>query len=544
MKRRRMIRRWGAILVALGLSVSLGGGGLLAAPQGNNVADPDMFLISFHGSIDRALVDEYRGEMWIMYPLASRINAWMTPEAAEALAKHEAVEHVDRRQLFGIMFEEAVDLALVEQYGGEVFRQMSMLPAVYAFMTPEAAEALGEQPAVRFVEPDVPVYPAGQAVPWGIDRVFGDEEYPFDTWGVSTGEGVAVAVLDTGIDGNHEDLPELAGGTNTYDHTPWDYDGDGHGTAVAGIIAAQDNGLDVVGVAPGVRLYSVKVMAGGYGGSASSVSLGIEWVVWEAEASIPIINMSLAFPEGALGLDILEAACDSAYEQGHLVAAAAGNQASSVRYPAAFESVIAVSASTADDSFCCWSNRGPEIEFIAPGEDILTTQPDNQYGEVSGTSYACAHVAGVAALTWAAHPDLSNVELRQLLRKTAEDLGLGWMYQGSGLVRADWAVRACGVEGLVFDAYTGYPLSGAWVEVEGTTDTAYTNYGGYYVIHLEPGTYTLTASYPTFYDKTYYNVQVIEGEFTVLHFALDPMFPGFPIPLDTPEEALVEMRIL
>lgn len=119
-----------------------------------------LFLISFHESIDAALVEEYGGEIWIMYPLASRINAWMTPEAAEALAEHEAVEYVDRRQLFGIMFEEAVDPALVEQYGGEVFQQMSMLPAVYAFMMPEAAEALAKEPAVRYVEPDWPVYPA------------------------------------------------------------------------------------------------------------------------------------------------------------------------------------------------------------------------------------------------------------------------------------------------------------------------------------------------------------------------------------------------
>jgi len=81
----------------------------------------------------------------------------MTPEAAEALAEHEAVEYVDQRQLFAIMFEEAVDLALVEEYGGEVFYQMSMLPVVDAFMTPEAAEALAGHPTVAYVEPDWPV---------------------------------------------------------------------------------------------------------------------------------------------------------------------------------------------------------------------------------------------------------------------------------------------------------------------------------------------------------------------------------------------------
>jgi hypothetical protein len=123
-----------------------------------------LFLITFRESIDAALVEEYGGEIWTMYPLASRINAWMTPETAEALAEHEAVEYVDQRQLFGIMFEEAVDLALVEQYGGEIFRQMSMLPAVYAFMTPEAAEALAGHPTVAYVEPDWPLEP-----PWPVE---------------------------------------------------------------------------------------------------------------------------------------------------------------------------------------------------------------------------------------------------------------------------------------------------------------------------------------------------------------------------------------
>ena len=145
------------ILVALGLSVWLGGGGLLAASQGNNTADPDMFLISFRESVDAALVEEYGGEVWIMYPLVSRINARMTPEAAETLAQHEAVDCVDQRQLFFIGFEESVDVALVEEFEGEVVGQMTMLPGVDAFMTPEAAEALVEHPAVRYVEPDWPV---------------------------------------------------------------------------------------------------------------------------------------------------------------------------------------------------------------------------------------------------------------------------------------------------------------------------------------------------------------------------------------------------
>ena len=155
--RARMIRRLALVFLALGLIVGLGGGGLLAAAQGDNTAEPQMFLIAFHESVDRALVEAYEGEIWIMYPLASRISAFMTPEAAEALAEHEAVERVDQRQGFSVGFEEEADLALVEEYGGEIYGQMSMLPVVAAFMMPEAAEALAGHPAVAYVEPDWPV---------------------------------------------------------------------------------------------------------------------------------------------------------------------------------------------------------------------------------------------------------------------------------------------------------------------------------------------------------------------------------------------------
>ena len=153
---RGISKRSRVVLVTLAL-VAVVVGVLLACGEGNGQAETQLFLIRFHESVDRALVEEYGGEIWIMYPLASRINAWMTSEVAEALAEHEAVEYVDQRQLFAIMFEEAVDLALVEEYGGEIFYQMSMLPVVDAFMTPEAAEALAGHPTVAYVEPDWPV---------------------------------------------------------------------------------------------------------------------------------------------------------------------------------------------------------------------------------------------------------------------------------------------------------------------------------------------------------------------------------------------------
>jgi len=116
-----------------------------------------LFLITFSESVDHALVEVYGGEIWIMYPNAGKINAWMTPDATEALAGREAVEYIDQRQLFAIRFEESIDLALVEEYEGEVFDQSSIRPVVYGFMTPEAAGMLAEHPAVRYAEPDWPL---------------------------------------------------------------------------------------------------------------------------------------------------------------------------------------------------------------------------------------------------------------------------------------------------------------------------------------------------------------------------------------------------
>ena len=128
--------------------------------------------------------------------------------------------------------------ATVRAFGGEIYREFTIVNVVAARMAPQAADALAFNPRVRYVEPDAPVYATSQTVPWGIDRVFGDESYSFDTWDITGGDGIAVAILDTGIDENHVDLPELSGGVNTIDDTHWGSDGSGHGTHVAGTVAA------------------------------------------------------------------------------------------------------------------------------------------------------------------------------------------------------------------------------------------------------------------------------------------------------------------
>ncbi len=344
-------------------------------------------------------------------------------------------------------FHGAPNPGLVRAFGGEIYREFTIVNAIAASMTQQAADALAQHQAVRYVEPDGPVYALDQTVPWGIDRVFGDEEYLFPTWGTSTGSGMGVAVLDTGIDLNHEDLI-VAGGVRFRTTGPFlrqddNYDDDnGHGTHVAGTIAALDNDWGVVGIGPSIDLYAVKVLDASGGGSVSSVVAGIEWAV---EQNIQILNMSLGSSSDST---TLRDTCDKANLDGHLLVASAGNSGNSdgtgenVGYPAKYDSVVAVAASDSNDKRASFSSTGSEVELIAPGVSVLSTIPGDKYGTKSGTSMASPHVAGVAALVWAADSVLTNIEIRQILQETAEDLGLSSNHQGEGLVRADLAVAA------------------------------------------------------------------------------------------------------
>jgi len=330
--------------------------------------------------------------------------------------------------------------------GGRVNQIYSIIPAMFANIPENALEALQRNPNVKYIEPNSEFFALEETIPWGIDRVFGDEVYSFPTWSSSIGSGVTVAVLDTGIDKNHDDLNVLDG-TNTIDSTDWWVDGYGHGTHVAGTIAALDNGLGVVGVAPDVALYAVKVLDNSGSGNVGTILAGIEWAVYGpdgvdgTEDDSKIISMSLGGGYSAS----LEAACSSAFLSGSLLVASAGNSGNppgrgdNVGYPAGYNSVIAVAATDQNDKRARFSSTGTAVELAAPGVDILSTYPGG-YAIGSGTSMACPHVSGVAALVWAADPTLTNVEVRGILQTTAQDLGLSAEHQGYGLARADAAV--------------------------------------------------------------------------------------------------------
>lgn len=354
----------------------------------------------------------------------------LAPEKKDVLIGFEPGPTAPRAEIMG----------QIEALGGDIAREFTIVDAAAARVPAKKVEALAETPGVAYVEPDSEVYALQlslqqQTVPWGIDRVFGTDNYPFSAWDYSMGAEIDVAVLDTGIDETHEDLPELSGGTNTIDETHWGLDEHGHGTMMAGVLAALDNDLGVVGISPEVNLYSVKILNEKGSGMLSSIVAGIEWSV---EQDLPVLNMSLGTTEYS---ETLENACEAASNKGHLLVAAAGNvedadEGDNVHYPAAFPSVLAVTASDSTDELAAISSTGPEAELIAPGVDIVSTLPEDEYGTTSGTSPAAAHASGTAALAWAADTQLSHEDIREILRDNAEDLGLEENHQGYGLVRA------------------------------------------------------------------------------------------------------------
>ena len=279
-------------------------------------------------------------------------------------------------------------------------------------------------------EPKADAAPSAE-IPWGIARVNAPA-----AWDYTAGRGVKVAVIDTGVDFNHPDLaPNYKGGYNAVDPAAAPLDDQGHGTHVAGTIAAVKDGKGVAGVAPGADLYAVKVLDKNGSGQYSWIIAGIEWAI---EHRMQVINMSLG---GGAGNEALRLVMEKAGEAGVTVVCAAGNDSGPVNYPAKYPQAIAVSASDSADKIASFSSRGPELAVIAPGVKINSTLKGGGYGALSGTSMACPHVAGLAAIAigaGAAGPD----QVRAALKGAASGLpGLTPNEQGAGLVNAFKLVR-------------------------------------------------------------------------------------------------------
>jgi subtilisin family serine protease len=356
-----------------------------------------------------------------------------------------------------VLFKEKVDKKLVEDSGGEILDTYDIIPGVVTELTADEIKALRKSSNIRSIEEDGHAEivgadneakpggsgggtPPAEVLPWGVNRIDADL-----AWTKSTGAGIKVAVLDTGIDKTHPDLKDhVKGGVNfvpsrgIVDSTAWN-DDNGHGSHCAGIIGAIDNTIGVIGVAPNVDIYSVKVLNKQGSGDWSWIIGGINWAVTN---HMQVISMSL----GGGGSTALKTACDSARAAGILIIAAAGNDGGAVIYPAAYESVIAVGATNNADARASWSCYGPELDLVAPGVSIYSTYKSGGYATMSGTSMACPHVAGTVALVLQSHLGWTPSQVQTYLQTTADDLGATGFdpYYGYGLVDAQEA--ATGVQ--------------------------------------------------------------------------------------------------
>ncbi|MFD2382529.1 S8 family peptidase, partial [Paenibacillus xanthanilyticus] len=239
-------------------------------------------------------------------------------------------------------------------------------------------------------------------------------------WSVAKGSGVLIGVLDTGVQLDHPDLAgKLAEGSNmvTPDSPP--DDDVGHGTHVAGIIAANvNNNEGVAGLSWYNKILPVKVLDSSGAGSTYSVAEGI---IWATDHGARVINMSLGNYAEA---EFLHDAIRYAYDHDVVLIAASGND-NTIRpgYPAAYPEVLAVASTDPDGAKSSFSNYGDYIDVAAPGASIASTYPGSQYAALSGTSMASPHAAALAGLIRSLNPELTNVEVMDIMRHTAKDLG-------------------------------------------------------------------------------------------------------------------------
>lgn len=357
----------------------------------------------------------------------------------------------------------------------------------------EVADKLAQDPTVEYAEPNYlagitagPVYRPAPFTPndplysfqWHLQAI----QMP-TAWDSSAGQGVVVALIDTGIDFN---APDLAGTTRLpgYDFVNNDNDptdDQSHGSHVAGTIAqTTNNGVGVAGVAYSATLLPVKVLGSDGQGSYDNIIKGI---VYAVDQGAKVINMSLA---GRNGSQALQEAVQYAYDHGVVVVAAAGNSGSSVEYPAAYDDyVIAVGAVRFDKTRASYSNFGPQVDLMAPGGDLDVDQNGDKYADgvlqqtfktsgtytylfLEGTSMASPHVAGLAALLLSRQPGASPAEIEGLMTQTAQSLGSSDQ-MGAGLIQAADALAA--ITGPTEATFTPTPVPIAQVTETPTPTT-------------------------------------------------------------------------
>jgi subtilisin family serine protease len=296
-----------------------------------------------------------------------------------------------------------------------------------ARLTARQIDALENDLMIDYVEADGTMSIIAQTLPWGIDRIDADISSTKAGNGSGTVTNVNAYIIDTGIDTAHADLSvvkhvNFAGGPNK--------DCNGHGTHVAGTVAAKDNTSNVVGVAPGSPLTGVKVLGCGGSGTTSGVIKGIDWVT--ANAKKPAIaNMSLGGGASAS----LDAAVKNSADSGVFYSIAAGNSGDDAcKYSPAragtHDGVMTTAATDSSNKEASWSNYGDCVDIWAPGVSILSTKKGRGTTTMSGTSMAAPHVGGTGALYLSSHAAASAATVESQLTTDAGTTGTkskdGW----------------------------------------------------------------------------------------------------------------------
>jgi len=326
-------------------------------------------------------------------------------------------------------------------------RKVQISPLIRAFFVPAAgmeklmhkfADTLSVEEDSMIQIHSLPMEKTGGTVmPWGVKAIHAPQ-----AWSKSTGVHVKIGVIDTGADYRHPDLRHsLATGINLLHRGMLPLDDNGHGTHIAGTLAAAGGSRGMMGVAPRSLLYPVKAFDHNGSAYVSDIVLGIDWCV---QNKIDIINMSFGMKTRSKALHNVVL---KAYHAGIAIIASSGNDGKrGGDYPARYPETIAVGAVDKKRQVAGFSNRGPYIDVYGPGENVPSCWLKEGYKEMSGTSMATSHVTGAAALLLALRPGLTPRELKLLLRRTSSPVrlrkGQRRAYLGGGTADALRLLRA------------------------------------------------------------------------------------------------------
>ncbi|MFC2167967.1 S8 family peptidase [Acidobacteriota bacterium] len=348
---------------------------------------------------------------------------------------------------------------VLRRSGALKIKSLKLINGAVVHLTPQTERVLKNKSEILRIDEDIFIYTSQiksknknktspdqpiQKFPWNMLMIGADLAWP-----QTQGDSVRVAVLDTGIDLDHPDLFEnIKGNINIINSKKSGDDDSGHGTHVAGIIAAVDNAIGVIGVGPEIDLFAVKVLDKKGRGRLSDLIDAFDWCI---DNNIHIINMSLGSPQDNASF---HETIKKAYLAGIVQISAAGNyglEGGVISFPARYPETIAVSSVDQFGNMDPFSSYGDEIDLAAPGVEVWATFKDGSYVFMSGTSMAAPHVTGTVALIFsAAHDSQYDVnhngiwepsEILMKLSLTTLDLGLSHEQQGAGLVRADEAIR-------------------------------------------------------------------------------------------------------